>query len=369
MNLRVLRRNLKVYNIVLIILFAISILGNTKVLANESNISNILGVSVDKELIDRNYSKGEKINPTYIVIHDTDNRNTGADAIANRNYFANHKDAKASAHYVVDEDSVVQALEENWKGWHIGDGNNSKINNDNTIAIELCVNKDNDFDKTLELGINLTKQLMSKYNIPPENVVRHHDCSGKICPKMMMEDRPELWSYFQSQIGLEKTDKKPDYNIEQMNKWGKVINVKSMINLRKGPSINTDIIGKMNNEEDILVNYIENGWANVTTPSGVTGFIKNDYIDINYSNDESKVEDLKEEKYEEVTYRKGKVVGVNSVLQVRKGKGTNCLVIGKLKANTEVKILGESDGWYNILFLNNNKEKQGYVSSKYIKVQ
>ncbi|MDM0612910.1 peptidoglycan recognition family protein, partial [Clostridium perfringens] len=150
---------------------------NEVVLAKESNFENstntpiINGIKIKKQLIDMNYSKGVYITPKYIVIHDTDNRELGADAEANRNYFANHPNAKASAHYIVDEKNIVQALENNWKGWHIGDGNNKNINNSTTIGIELCVNKGNNFDKTLENGIELTKYLMNKYNISPENVV------------------------------------------------------------------------------------------------------------------------------------------------------------------------------------------------------
>ena len=36
------------------------------------------GIEINKMLIDINYSKGIIINPQYIVIHDTDNRDYGA---------------------------------------------------------------------------------------------------------------------------------------------------------------------------------------------------------------------------------------------------------------------------------------------------
>ena len=133
--------------------------GNAK---NTENTPVINGIKVNKQLIDINYSQGVTINPKYIVIHDTDNRQAGANAMANRNYFANHPNAKASAHYIIDEGNIIQALEDTWKGWHVGDGNNPNINNSTTIAIELCVNKGNDFDKTLENGIPL---LTEEYGI------------------------------------------------------------------------------------------------------------------------------------------------------------------------------------------------------------
>ena len=91
---------------------------------NEKSTEVINGIRVNKKLIDINYSKGVTIVPKYIVIHDTDNRAGTADAMANRDYFANHPNANASAHYIVDDSNIVQALEDTWRGWHIGDGGN-----------------------------------------------------------------------------------------------------------------------------------------------------------------------------------------------------------------------------------------------------
>jgi N-acetyl-anhydromuramyl-L-alanine amidase AmpD len=158
-------------------------------------------MNIQRQLISINYSKGVIINPRYIVVHDTDNRKRRANAKANRDYFANHPDAQASAHYTVDQDNIIQVLEDIWRGWHCGDVYNPKINNSNSIGIELCVNEDNDFAKTLLNGIELTKYLMNKYNIPVENVIRHHDVTGKICPKYMIQDHPELWGQFKEAVG------------------------------------------------------------------------------------------------------------------------------------------------------------------------
>lgn len=158
-------------------------------------------MNIQKELISINYSKGVTINPRYIVIHDTDNRKRGANAKANRDYFANHPDAQASAHYTVDQDNIIQVLEDTWRGWHCGDVYNPTVNNSNSIGIELCVNVDNDFTKTLANGIELVKYLMAKHNIPESNVIRHKDVTGKICPRYMIQDRPDLWVYLKNSIG------------------------------------------------------------------------------------------------------------------------------------------------------------------------
>ncbi|MDU1308911.1 MAG: N-acetylmuramoyl-L-alanine amidase, partial [Clostridium perfringens] len=257
---------------------------NEVVLAKESNFENstntpiINGIKIKKQLIDMNYSKGVYITPKYIVIHDTDNRELGADAEANRNYFANHPNAKASAHYIVDEKNIVQALENNWKGWHIGDGNNKNINNSTTIGIELCVNKGNNFDKTLENGIELTKYLMNKYNISPENVVMHRHASGKICSKMMIEDRPGLWTYFKNRIS------NVSYNSNKKSNIGTVYGVNTNLSVRTGPKKNYNVIGYLLPKEKVEVLEEENGWVKIkfnTNSGSKVGYASKDYIKLN----------------------------------------------------------------------------------------
>ncbi|WP_051623448.1 N-acetylmuramoyl-L-alanine amidase [Clostridium hydrogeniformans] len=240
--------------------------------------ANINGIRIKKELINKNYSKGVYTSPSYIVIHDTDNRATGANAKANRDYFANHNHAKASAHYVVDESNIVQALEDNWLGWHAGERNNPLVGNRNSIAIELCVNKDNDFNKTLKNGIELTKYLMEKYNIPAENVIRHHDVTGKICPRIMMRDYPGTWTYFKASIS------NGTYNAKEnsvKNSDGRIRSVDTNVNIRKGPSLNNSVQGYALSGQKVKVVSKNDGWYKVqyNTYSGIrTGYISEDFV-------------------------------------------------------------------------------------------
>ena len=331
--------------------------GNAK---NTENTPVINGIKVNKQLIDINYSQGVTINPKYIVIHDTDNRQAGANAMANRNYFANHPNAKASAHYIIDEGNIIQALEDTWKGWHVGDGNNPNINNSTTIAIELCVNKENDFDKTLENGIELTKYLMNKYNIPAENVVMHRDASGKTCSRMMIEDRPSLWPYFKERISGGDGSLKPKMQ-------GKVTNA-SVLNVRESPSTSGRIVHKLNRNQVVGIYEELNGWYKIDYIDGVKkkyGYVSKDYISIINENpeDEETNGDIEIEKPSVSANKKG-IVKVNSALNMRSGPGSNYGVIGTLCNNDEVEIIKEVDGWYEIKF----NGKSGYVSSQYIKV-
>lgn len=153
---------------------------------------------IQKMLISCNYSKGVTINPTYIVVHDTDNVDRGANAVANRGYFADHPEAKASAHYCVDDHSIVQCLEDTWRGWHVGDRYNAKINNSNTIGIETCVNKDGNWELSLKNTLDLVKYLMAKHGIPASNVVTHNIVTSKNCPRKLLNEKG--WAWFTSQL-------------------------------------------------------------------------------------------------------------------------------------------------------------------------
>lgn len=267
--------------------------------AYENNNCLINGISINKQLININYTKGVEIKPKYIVIHDTDNRAKGANAQANRDFFANHKDAKVSAHYVVDDSNIVQVLEDNWLGWHSGEVRNNKMNNKNSIAIEMCVNEDNDFGNTFENTVELTKHLMEKYHISKDNVIRHHDVTGKTCPKMMIVDRPNLWGEFKEQIGQEnKTDgnkSSDEINVEEIkNKTetnGKIINISTLLNIRREANTSSEVIDCVENGQNVQVIQHLNNWYKIRYIKDsleIEGYVRDKYVlctenyDVNY---------------------------------------------------------------------------------------
>lgn len=168
--------------------------------------------TIEKKLLNTNYSVGQTLQPEYIIIHDTGNRGSGADADAHYKYWTSGRSEKTSAHFVVDEDTVMQLLELDQVGWHTGKmfTNNPEVPqavNKNSIGIELCVNEDGNFIETMKNGIELTKYLMKEYNIPAEKVITHNQATGKICPAMMIKDNPALWKLFKAEISkVDKTE-------------------------------------------------------------------------------------------------------------------------------------------------------------------
>lgn len=140
----------------------------------------------------------------YIVIHYTANKNDKAES--NGNYFKNNA-VQASAHYFVDETTVVRSVKDKIVAWSVG-GNkypscestgggkfNGKCTNSNSISIELCNSLEKVPEKTLANAIKLTKKLMKRYKIDSDHIIRHFDVTGKECPKPFVKDALD-WERF-----------------------------------------------------------------------------------------------------------------------------------------------------------------------------
>lgn len=137
----------------------------------------------------------EKVNG--IVIHYT--ANPGATAIANRNYFENLKDThttKASSHFVVGlEGEIVQCI----PTAEIAYASNDR--NSDTISIECCYkNEDGSFEQaTYDSVIKLTAWLCAKFGLTSENVIRHYDVTGKLCPLYYVEHE-DAWTQLKKDV-------------------------------------------------------------------------------------------------------------------------------------------------------------------------
>ncbi|BAK81235.1 N-acetylmuramoyl-L-alanine amidase [Candidatus Arthromitus sp. SFB-rat-Yit] len=157
-------------------------------------------IKINEKLIKYNFSSrnGEKIK--YLVIHDTNNTDIGANAEAHYNYF-NSGDIGASAHYFVDDIQILRIVKDSDKSFHCGDGHGRYgITNENSIGIEMCVNSDGDYKKMYNNTLKLIKYEMDKQNISIDYVVRHYDASRKICPFSMKDNDWENWKQLKKDI-------------------------------------------------------------------------------------------------------------------------------------------------------------------------
>lgn len=133
-----------------------------------------------------------------IVIHYT--ANPGATAQQNRDYFESLKDThltKASSHFIVGlEGEIVQCI----PTWEEAYASNNR--NIDTISIECChPDQTGQFNHaTYRSMINLSAWLCLKFGLNEQDLIRHYDITGKICPKYFV-DYPEEWETFKSDVG------------------------------------------------------------------------------------------------------------------------------------------------------------------------
>lgn len=206
-------------------------------------------MEIRKLLIDKNYTKGVKITPEFIVIHYT--ANPAASAYNHFLYFG-RQDVGASAHYFVDKKEIIQILEDDWYGWHCGAKTykHPECRNSNSIGIEMCIEKDWSLSEiVVEKTIQLTRMLMKKYNIPIQNVLRHYDVTGKNCPAPFVQN-PARWEDFLAR--LVNTD------IQKINKKMQV--TATELNIRTLPSVSGKILGTLKNGEIIDTIGVINNW-------------------------------------------------------------------------------------------------------------
>lgn len=139
----------------------------------------------------------------YIVVHYTGNN--GDTALGNCKYFYD-VNRNASAHYFVDENNIYQCVKDSDVAWHCGATTykHPYCRNNNSIGVELCSRKTGNYyfkDETVTNAVVLIKELMQKYNIPVENVIRHYDVTGKICPEPYVRDS-KAWHNFKARLAV-----------------------------------------------------------------------------------------------------------------------------------------------------------------------
>ena len=133
-----------------------------------------------------------------VVIHYVGNPNTSA--AANRNYFESLKDGTegiyASAHFIVGlEGEVVQCIP--LTEWAYA----SNSRNGDTVSVEVChPDETGEFSPvTYDRTVELTAWLCSTFGLTADDVLRHYDVSGKICPKYYVENE-DAWSGFLADV-------------------------------------------------------------------------------------------------------------------------------------------------------------------------
>ena len=276
-----------------------------------------------------------------VVVHWTANTMAGSNSLANRNYF-NTTSRFASAHYIVDQDTILQCLPENEVAFHVGARNYKPIGlsiaegdrNPNyfLIGVEMCVNEDGDWDSTYLNTVELVQRLLNKYNFTIFQLYRHYDITGKDCPRMMIDE--QAWQAFRADV-----NKGVNLPIADPIKQG-LVNV-SDLNVRSGNSSSYPVIEQLPMNQEVNIYDRLGDWFRI----GDDRWVHSDYVSMKFENKIATVE----------------VDG--SDLNVRSGPGSHYPKVGSLKNGETVQVAGNQGNWVKL------SGGERWVHGKYIKFQ
>lgn len=140
-----------------------------------------------------------------IVVHYVGN--PGTSARQNRSYFAGlaqSHETYASSHFLVGlEGEVLLCVPLGEVAYCSNDRNHD------TISIEVCHPDDTgEFTPASYAAlVRLVDWLEGFYDLSPEDVIRHYDVTGKICPRYYVE-HPGAWEAFREALAAEETVRK-----------------------------------------------------------------------------------------------------------------------------------------------------------------
>ncbi len=211
------RHRKRVILIALSFLLLVVIIALTAIIIQE--VVNRRGITVEgKEAIDKTLSNGVVIEENYltpndysrpqtplkkinaVVVHYT--ANPGTSAANNRSYFeglARKKTTSASSHYIIGlEGEVLQCVPLN----EISFASNER--NSDSIAIECChEDETGEFNEaTYQSLVALTASLCVEFGLKEEDIIRHYDVTGKLCPLYYVENEEE-WLQFRREVMAE----------------------------------------------------------------------------------------------------------------------------------------------------------------------
>lgn len=250
-------------------------------------------------------SKRDTNNIKYIVIHYTGN--DGDTAVNNGNYFKNNV-VKASAHYFIDSNTVVNSVPDDYVAYSVGGSKYSNCSetgggtyynvctNSNSLSIELC---DDSKDKrvypseeTIANALKLTEMKMKEYGIKKDHVIRHFDRTGKMCPDYWAGTakknnlwKTEFWNKIRTS-STSSTSSESDNSSSPSKKsltFMSISTSSSNLNCRKTASSSSAILGQFaKDQEVVLIQKTNSTWYKVKGMSidgdVITGYCSASYL-------------------------------------------------------------------------------------------
>ena len=126
-------------------------------------------------------TSGRKNTRKRVCIHETGNRAAGSRADNHARLQANGNSRQASWHWTVDDKEAVQSFTHDYQCWAAG----TAQGNNEAIHIEMCVNEDGSYKKTVQNTAFLVAKILKEEGLTVNDVVQHNRYSGKNCPQIM----------------------------------------------------------------------------------------------------------------------------------------------------------------------------------------
>lgn len=243
-------------------------------------------ININKKLTTKNCYLN-KNNPKYIVIHETDNTDKGAGAERHATAMCNGNLA-GTVHYYVDDKSIYQTLEHKHGAYAIGDNGNKVnkslygIHNYNSINIEICVNPDSNYNKSVANTIDLVKCLIKSENISINNVVRHYDATRKNCPRKIQSSKS--WDSFKNKVkgSSSSNTNQSSSSFKNGDYSGRKAKVTTdVLRVRYDRGTGYDVISKISKGQIVNLNYCVNNWISIEGFKGKNGlgYVSCDYLE------------------------------------------------------------------------------------------
>lgn len=195
--------------VILVIWCVVNLIINIFSIDQDANIKYVGDIPVYEDFLPETAMArtGEKRNIMYVVIHETDNENAGADAEAHNKFIhSNGENHELSWHYTVDDHEIWHHIPDDETAFHAGDHMNKNGGNKNGIGVEMCVNSDGDYEQTLKNAELLAATLLKEYNLDIKALKKHQDFSGKVCPSKLIN--AGRWDEFVQKV---------DENLKKLN--------------------------------------------------------------------------------------------------------------------------------------------------------
>ena len=136
----------------------------------------------------------------------------------------------------------------------------------NTLNIELCDTQNDGTvkasEKTIENAVLLIQQLMAKYHITEERVIRHFDVTGKKCPSYYVDN--QAWEEFKALLSQNKHQEKPEHEEQDPEKHKAQkyrVTSRNGLNIRAGAGTHYKRLYALAEGDIFNVDRIEGDWA------------------------------------------------------------------------------------------------------------